>query len=161
MARVRESTGHLSTKAKVGVEFEEENSSREIFCQPELLAKALINIVINAIEASPMKGEVRVSTRQEENFLVIEVENLGSSIPPGEIEDLFLPFHTTKKNGTGLGLPISDSIVKSHGGSIGVKSGNNRTTFSVSIPSIMSSTTPSFKETPNAGTSPARKHAFS
>ncbi|MCA9434401.1 MAG: HAMP domain-containing protein [Candidatus Omnitrophica bacterium] len=131
---VRESTSHLAKKAKVAVEFQVEDPALEVACQPKLLARALINILINGIEASPSKGVVTVTAKQKEDKVIFEVENLGSSIPPGEMEDLFLPFHTTKKNGTGLGLPISDSIVRSHRGEIFVRSGANRTAFSVQIP---------------------------
>lgn len=131
---MREEISHLANKAKVVVEIEMDDPDLQIACQPKLLVRALTNIVINGIEASPSNGVVRVQSKVTEDQLVVDIANLGSSIPPSECEDLFLPFHTTKKNGTGLGIPISDSIVRSHGGDIRVKSGSNQTVFSISIP---------------------------
>jgi len=130
----RGEVSHLANKAKVAVEFKTDHSDLKIPCQPNLLARALTNIVINGIEASLSRGIVTVESRVTEELVVLEVANVGSTIPPGEVEDLFLPFHTTKKNGTGLGIPISDAIVKSHGGDLTVRSGNNRTIFSLSLP---------------------------
>lgn len=131
---VNEAVAHLATKAKVSLHIDLEDPGLHIPCQPKLLARALTNLVINGIEASPARGVVKLTSARSEDRLLLEVENFGSSIPASELEDLFLPFHTTKKNGTGLGIPISDSIVKSHGGSLSVKSGGNRTVFTVSLP---------------------------
>ncbi len=130
----QEAVSHLASKAKVSVEVEMDNPDVQIPCKPKLLVQALTNIVINAIEASPTKGVVKIHSQITTDRVDIDVMNLGSSIPPSEVEDLFLPFHTTKRNGTGLGIPISDSIVRSHGGELSVRSGSNRTTFTISVP---------------------------
>ena len=134
LSTVEETVSHLARKAKVTVRIEPIDPDLHIPCKPKLLILAITNLVINGIEASPARGTVTIQAGTVEDNLVISVVNLGSSIPPGDFEDLFLPFHTTKKNGTGLGIPISDSIVKSHGGTLTVKSENNQTTFSISIP---------------------------
>ena len=134
LASMEDAVSHLANKARVSVQVEMEDPDLEIPCQPKLLVRALTNLVINGIEASPSNSVVKVGSKAMDGQVVIDVSNLGSSIPPSELDDLFLPFHTSKKNGTGLGIPISDSIVKSHGGSLSVKSSANQTTFSISIP---------------------------
>lgn len=111
--------------------------------QPELayelrvqhFTQAIMNVLINGIEAAPEGGRVWITGRGEaEGGYTIEIENEGASIPPGELDNLFLPFHTTKDQRTGLGLTITDSIVRDHGGTVEVHSGTNRTVFTIQIP---------------------------
>ena len=135
---VVEMAGHLARKRKVKVEISLEDPDLEMMLRPQHMIQALLNLVINAIEASPTCGDVRFTARQMNGeMILIEVENEGASIPPGEMDDLFVPFHTTKDHGSGLGLTITDSIVRDHGGRIDVQSGNNRTLFVVSLPLIV------------------------
>ena len=90
--------------------------------KPKLII-AFTNILINAIEAMEAnKGELVVSVNESKNNYSVCIRDNGSGIPPEYIPRLFEPFFTSKKNGTGLGLVASYSIIQSHKGSIQVES---------------------------------------
>jgi two-component system sensor histidine kinase HydH len=99
------------------------------------MKQVILNLVQNAVQASPKGGKVWVITRQYPKYVEVEVADQGPGIP-GEIWDkLFFPFFTTKHGGTGLGLAISHKIVEAHGGVLElVKSNENGTTFRVQLP---------------------------
>lgn len=84
------------------------------------IKQALINLLINAIDASPGGETVTVSSYLKQKGLIIEVTDNGSGIPIHKKEEIFLPFFTTKGNGTGLGLPITKKIVEAHHGYVEV-----------------------------------------
>ena len=107
------------------------------------------NLVINALQAMPEVSKGRIvlraaNVRLAENdvpplppgdYVQIEVQDNGSGIPPAHIEKIFDPFYTTKKHGTGLGLATVLSIVRQHGGQIGVDSTvGTGTTFTLFLP---------------------------
>ena len=97
--------------------------------------QALINILVNALHATPEGGCVRVALREEPGAFVVEVQDGGEGIPEDQVPHIFEPFFTTKRAGTGLGLPISKSIVEQHGGRIEVSSEPGRgTTFLLLLP---------------------------
>lgn len=93
---------------------------------PDRIKQVLINIVLNAIQATDAGGVVTVTTRQTRRggreFCQIEVQDTGAGIAPERQEDIFNPFYTTKDKGTGLGLSIAHQIVTEHGGFISVES---------------------------------------
>lgn len=90
-------------------------------CDPAQIERALVNLVINALDAAGSGGQVwiRRSPRQKtEGFVGIAVEDNGPGIPRESLHRVFNPFFTTKDNGTGLGLAIVHRIVEAHGGMI-------------------------------------------
>jgi signal transduction histidine kinase len=87
------------------------------------LQQALMNLVLNAIQATPAGGWVRVGARPEVGHILIAVEDSGPGIPDGVRDRIFEPFFTTKDAGTGLGLPMVHAIVQQHGGAITVERG--------------------------------------
>lgn len=93
------------------------------------LLQAVINVVLNAIDATGPNGYVQVSGARSKNedgeFSMVEVEDSGSGIPQEMIEAIFDPFFTTKDEGTGLGLAISHRIVSDLGGFVSVTSSEN------------------------------------
>jgi two-component system sensor kinase FixL len=84
------------------------------------IQQVIINLVRNAVEAmaGSARGEVVISTRPAGKMVEIEVADTGPGIAPGHMDSLFSEFMTTKKEGLGLGLPISRTIVEAHGGEI-------------------------------------------
>jgi len=111
----------------------------EFFVDPEQIQQVILNLTINALDASGMNGKIEIATRNYNGSVVIEVTDNGSGIPDANLEKLFYPFFTTKGAGTGLGLSISKSIVERHKGTIEVKSSENQgSVFSVIIPENMS-----------------------
>ncbi len=89
---------------------------------PDLLHRALQNLVLNAMDAMPAGGTLTIRTRPQPGFVRIEVSDSGTGLTPEECERLFTPYYTTKQHGTGLGLAIVQSVVSDHGGKISVES---------------------------------------
>ena len=92
----------------------------EVSCDKKRLQQALLNLLNNGVEASPTGARVRLRAFGRRDRVLIEVANQGEGIPGKDLPHIFTPFYTTKKEGTGLGLPIVAKIVEAHGGSIRV-----------------------------------------
>jgi two-component system, NtrC family, nitrogen regulation sensor histidine kinase NtrY len=102
---------------------------------PELLHRALSNLVLNAMDAMPQGGTLTLRTRQDDSRGFIEVSDTGAGLTPGECARLFTPYYTTKAHGTGLGLAIVQSVISDHGGKVGVSSQpGSGTTFVIELP---------------------------
>jgi signal transduction histidine kinase len=100
-----------------------------------LLKQALLNLVLNAIQAMPSGGVLTVESGLAGGEMVVRVSDTGTGIPEENRKKLFTPFFTTKKNGTGLGLAITYRIIENHRGTIDVASEPGKgTTFTVRIP---------------------------
>ncbi len=104
-------------------------------CDPEQLEQVLLNLMINATEASPEGGLVTLSANAEVRGIAIGVVDHGDGVAPAHIDRLFDPFFTTKEHGTGLGLPVAHQIVRQMGGSLLAQANTDRgMTFSVVLP---------------------------
>ncbi len=120
---------HILTEATQAMAPAAEKGGIEIRveCDPELptlrsgsLYHVVLNLVKNAVEATPAGGRVRVAARGESDALVIEVADTGPGIPPEALPRLFEPFYSLKAigKGTGLGLVISKDLVEKQGGTL-------------------------------------------
>jgi len=101
------------------------------------IQQAVIALATNAIDAMPEGGTLIFRVSQRGNRVLIEVEDTGHGIPPGDVSKIFEPFFTTKEvgKGTGLGLAVCYGIVSEHGGRISVHSSVGKgTTFSIFLP---------------------------
>jgi PAS domain S-box-containing protein len=106
----------------------------------DLLRQVLWNIILNGVQAMNGKGVLRVSTEVSAQGAAVHVQDTGPGIPPESLGKLFEPFHTTKRQGTGLGLPIADRIVSSHGGRILVDSAPGKgCRFTILLPLVQPS----------------------
>ena len=105
---------------------------------PVELREVLVNMIYNAVDAMPSGGEVRVSTQETRERVVIYITDTGTGMGPEIKQRLFDPFFTTKgKAGTGMGLAVSFGIIRRHEGSIEVDSEPGRgTTFKISLPKV-------------------------
>ncbi|HEY1987626.1 MAG TPA: ATP-binding protein [Terracidiphilus sp.] len=102
---------------------------------PELLHRALSNLVLNAMDAMPEGGTIRLSARPSGNQLELRVTDTGQGLTPEECARLFTPYYTTKQHGTGLGLAIVQSVVADHEGKITVESRvGEGATFVITLP---------------------------
>jgi nitrogen fixation/metabolism regulation signal transduction histidine kinase len=95
-----------------------------------LIEQVIINLITNSIYALQQVSEKRIYLQayQNENCTVIEVTDNGTGIREKEMQDIFIPFFSTKKEGTGIGLSLSKQIMNLHGGSIKVSSEPNQKT---------------------------------
>jgi signal transduction histidine kinase len=100
-----------------------------------MLKQALLNLILNAIQAMPGGGVLTVESRLLSDAFEVKIADTGIGISEENRKKLFSPFFTTKKNGTGLGLAITYRIIENHRGRIDVVSEPARgTTFTVRIP---------------------------
>ncbi|MBI2154378.1 MAG: response regulator [Candidatus Rokubacteria bacterium] len=105
--------------------------------RPAALSEVFTNLILNAIDAMPNGGVLRISTADEgTDWVAVEVSDTGTGMPEEVRRRIFDPFYTTKgEAGTGLGLSVSYSIIKNHGGEIRVESQVGRgTSFTVRLP---------------------------
>ena len=106
-----------------------------IDADPELLHRALSNLVLNAMDAMPDGGTLTLSAASREGKIEIRVSDTGEGLTPEECERLFTPYYTTKQHGTGLGLAIVQSVVADHNGAIAVESRTGGgATFVITLP---------------------------
>jgi signal transduction histidine kinase len=89
---------------------------------PGPLRQALLNLFLNAREAMSQGGELRIRIRAESSWVTVEVEDTGGGIDARVGRRVFEPFYTTRPTGSGLGLAVVDSIVRSCGGRVDVQS---------------------------------------
>ena len=122
-------------KNKIAVRTEFAEALPEISADPDLLHRALQNLVLNAIDAMPQGGELVIRTRTLDDRIELSVSDTGSGLTQEECGRLFTPYYTTKQHGTGLGLAIVQSVVSDHGGKISVDSAKEKgTTFRIELP---------------------------
>jgi nitrogen fixation/metabolism regulation signal transduction histidine kinase len=99
-------------------------NANEIEIDPVLIEQVLINIITNSIHAVDQRQSPVINIRgvSQERHLVLEISDNGKGIQPKELSEIFIPFFTTKKDGSGIGLSLSKQIMAVHGGAIRVKS---------------------------------------
>ncbi|TPE44529.1 ATP-binding protein [Pontibacter mangrovi] len=110
----------------------------EVLADAEQLEQVLINLIKNAMEASVGKKNASVEVvayapEGERDRLRIDVTDNGPGIPDDVLDKIFIPFYTTKKQGSGIGLSLSKQIMRQHGGSIRVKTQPGETTFTLML----------------------------
>jgi two-component system, NtrC family, nitrogen regulation sensor histidine kinase NtrY len=131
------SRGTLRSDARVAIALRLalDESLPPIDADPDLLHRALSNLVLNALDAMSAGGILTVRTSASAEHVRIEISDSGSGLTKEECQRLFTPYYTTKVHGTGLGLAIVQSVVSDHHGSIGVESTPGKgTTFRIDLP---------------------------
>lgn len=117
--------------------YSDSSSNTAIFTDKDLLEQVLINLILNAIEAlkTTTIPEIKINNyTNENNKTIIEIIDNGNGIDPEIIDKIFIPFYTTKENGSGIGLSLSRQILKQQGGNITVRSEKNKgTTMMIKI----------------------------
>jgi two-component system sensor histidine kinase AtoS len=109
----------------------------EIMADPMQLQQVFLNLMFNAIEAMPRGGALAVKTLLDdtENVLRIAISDTGKGMEPPVLEQIFQPFFTTKRKGSGLGLSICQRLLDQHEGSISAESAPGKgTVFTLVIP---------------------------
>jgi signal transduction histidine kinase len=122
-------------RAPILCKLELDENIEPIAADPELLHRALSNLVLNAMDAMPQGGTLTLQSRNSHGKAIIEVADTGSGLTQEECERIFTPYYTSKQHGTGLGLAIVQSVVSDHGGKISVRSQTGQgTTFVIELP---------------------------
>jgi two-component system sensor histidine kinase HydH len=107
---------HTATRQGVTFQLFSEGQPRDIDCDPERIKQLLLNLILNAIQATEGEGTIVVRTAFTEDSVCVDVCDRGPGISAEDRERIFDPFFTTKENGTGLGLAIALNIAAQHGG---------------------------------------------
>ncbi len=126
--RVRLLTGHLISSSNIQLSVSVKPEDLEIIADPNLIEHVLINLVNNAVHAlrETENGQIQLTAEiNERGRAVLKVIDNGCGISEDVLDKVFVPFFTTKQEGSGIGLSISQSIIRAHGGSIWVQSQPN------------------------------------
>jgi signal transduction histidine kinase len=127
--------GVASREAKIDFEMKIASGPMPLMVDPELLHRALSNLVLNAMDAMPNGGKLTLGAQPAEDKIEIRVSDTGEGLTQEECERLFTPYYTTKTHGTGLGLAIVQSVVADHGGAIAVEGRTGSgATFIITLP---------------------------
>jgi signal transduction histidine kinase len=101
-----------------------------IKADPNQLKQALLNLMLNSIDAMPHGGTLSIKIQMDNNKYLVEISDSGHGIDAKDIKHIFEPFYSKKQGGTGLGLAITKDIIEKHGGKISVKNSSDKgTTF--------------------------------
>lgn len=120
---------------QAGVVMSLEGGATPVQGDPRRLKEALINLVANAIEATPHGGSVQLRVRSGLTGVTLEVKDTGRGIAPDDLERLGTSFFTTRPNGTGLGVVLAQGVITQHGGSLSYTSAvGHGTTATISLP---------------------------
>jgi len=102
-----------------------------------LIRQSVMNLLINAQQAMPTGGEIRIRTIADGGWVRLSIQDSGIGIPPENFDKIFQIYFSTKPSGTGLGLPMARKIVEEHGGTLTVASEPGRgATFTLSLPAL-------------------------
>jgi len=106
----------------IEITLEPEKRLPGILHDPVQVQQVILNLLLNGIQAISNQGNIEVALRQEREYAVVRIRDNGKGISRESLPRIFKPFFTTRKEGTGLGLPLARGIVESHKGRIEVTS---------------------------------------
>lgn len=119
---------------RVTIERQYGEADQVIWADATRLEQAVLNLLINAVEAMPRGGVLAVEIEAAGAEMELRVSDTGIGIPTENLDRILKPFFSTKPHGTGLGLPLVARVVAAHGGRLGVESEPGRTVFRVRLP---------------------------
>ena len=131
MSRVQVLYNSLENSGRTDLSVSMADPDLEIFADQNLISQVLINLLKNALEANEnnASGKIKISASAGvKNHPEICVSDNGPGIPEENIDEIFVPFFTTRQNGSGIGLSLSKQIMKIHGGNLKVRSVPGRET---------------------------------
>ncbi|NOY52933.1 MAG: PAS domain-containing protein [Deltaproteobacteria bacterium] len=127
--------GHLLGQKGIRWSCEHAGEDRELISDGELLKQIFMNLILNAVQAMPGGGDLRVTSEIGEKEVEFRIADNGPGIPEESLQRIFHPFYTTRPKGTGLGLAIVHQLVETLGGKISVESRvGEGTTFFIVFP---------------------------
>lgn len=135
VAQLYQAQFDLPGRSPIACKLELDNRLPMIAADPDLLHRAISNLVLNAMDAMANGGTLTLRSRTDTDKVTLEVSDTGSGLTREECERIFTPYYTSKQHGTGLGLAIVQSVVSDHGGRISVRSEPGQgSTFVIELP---------------------------
>ncbi len=132
---IKDSSEFILTGSKTTCIYKFANKLSNLYIDRGQISQVVQNIVLNASQAMNQKGTITITTQNINNNISIIIEDSGVGISEENLKNIFVPYFTTKKNGHGLGLAISYSVIKKHNGSLIVQSVVGKgTTFIIELP---------------------------
>ncbi len=122
---IRKATESCQTKAdkqRVTLKLQLPSASITTAIDSFYIERALVNLIDNAVDASPYDSEVDVRAFTEKSDIIIIIKDHGAGMTRETLEHLFMPFYSTKNEGTGLGMPISKKVIEAHVGTLCIQS---------------------------------------
>jgi nitrogen fixation/metabolism regulation signal transduction histidine kinase len=122
---------HYRENSGPEIYFEYPDQDLKIMVDEQMLIQVLLNLIKNAVQAMEIveKGEISISAAANENRIFLKVTDNGEGIPPEISDEIYMPFFTTRKKGTGVGLSYSRQVMAMNGGRIEFDSQPGRTQF--------------------------------
>jgi signal transduction histidine kinase len=123
------------TANKIAVHLSLSEHASSVLIDESSMRGALMNLILNAVEAMPNGGALSVTSERTGDTLHLAIVDTGRGISEEEARNIFEPFYTTKEKGLGLGMPYAKKIIEQHGGAISVTSrGGEGTKVSITLP---------------------------
>ena len=125
--------------ARQGVSIERQFPAEPLLARADsdLLKQALLNVVLNGVQAMPQGGTLSIRASKEDDEIMVEVRDQGSGIPAEIRDKIYDLYFTTKKTGTGIGLAMTYKVMQLHHGSVDFESADGRgTSFRLRLPSL-------------------------
>ncbi|MBK7665462.1 MAG: hypothetical protein IPJ21_18380 [Sterolibacteriaceae bacterium] len=133
---------HLARQRGIELEVRAPERGLLIEADPQRLEQVLVNLVKNALEATPPKGRVRIEAFTQRHRLEVQVADSGAGMSAAQRQKIFEPFHSTRPGGLGLGMYLSKRLVEAHQGTLSVESDQGKgTSVRVSLPLAVATTT--------------------
>jgi signal transduction histidine kinase len=123
-----------AAQQRIDIQFEPSESSIALNADFDRLRQVVVNLLLNAFDAMPDGGNVRMLSRLVGPNVVFTVSDTGTGIAPEFADRLFEPFMSSKEAGSGLGLSVCKQIVEDHNGTIEARSGDDGAEFTVTLP---------------------------
>ena len=130
---------YLPQAQSQGVTIRQGLEQGELFCDTDsdMIKQVILNLFINGVQAMPDGGELIVRTEVKGSNAVVEISDTGLGIEPEKLDKIFDAYYTTKRGGSGLGLPTARKIVEAHRGNIRVTSQAGKgTSFAIELPLV-------------------------
>lgn len=117
------------------IHYHEPGNLFTIYCDRSQIKQVFINLIKNAIEVMQDGGEIHVHLYEEETYCLVDIVDEGPGVPDGIMDQIRKPFFTTKEDGTGLGLMVTQQIIDRHQGILNIKRNKDKgSTFQVLLP---------------------------
>ena len=119
---VEESVQRLNAPENIAIDIALNLADPMVWIDRALVLETLVNLETNALEAMPSGGELSLDVTGDEQRIVITLKDTGRGIPPETMDQIFVPYFTTKPAGIGLGIPLAYAAVKAHAGTMEIES---------------------------------------